>query len=397
VIQHFPPLYRSVSNHHGIDLRVFYASKAGLQPYTDSGFGETVAWDSDLTSGYDYEFLPSATALLPQGFWSTTGAGMEARLRAFRPDLVFVFGYTPALMLRAMLYALVRRIPVAMMTDSELLHARAGWRVALKRLLLPSLFARISAFFTIGDNNEAYLKHYGVAQQRMVRGGYPTDEGFFLAARTNRLELRARARNAWSLDDDDFVMLCVGKLIRRKRPEDVLSAAGQVALPGRKIAVVYAGDGELRPLLEARAAQTPNVKVRFLGFVNQSGLPSAYAGADVLVHPAEFDAHPLTITEATMVGVPVLVSDRVGAVGPTDTAQPGRNARVYPVGDTSALARLVDELLLDEQQLIRMREATADVAAETGLSACVDGMVRLVGLCTQPASLAPARAGRDHV
>lgn len=378
VIQHFPPLFRGAAKDPHLTLRVFYASSAGLRPYVDQDFGATVAWDSDLTGGYDHEFLPGASVQLRPGFWGALGSRLNERLSAFGPDVIFVFGYTPALMLRAAAYGIARGIPVAMMTDSELLHERPGWRRVVKQLVLPRLLRRVSAFLTVGDNNEAYLRHYGVDSHRLIRGGIPTDEAAFLAARENRVALRARVRAQWGLEQDDFVLLCVGKLIARKRPQDVLAAAARIAHPARPIAVVYAGDGQMRAELELAAKSAPAAKVRFLGFVNQSALPGTYAGADALVHPAEIDAHPLTITEATMVGIPVLVSDRVGAIGPTDTAQPGRNATVYPVGDTAALAAIIERIAGDPVVLRHMADATIDVARQTGLSACVEGFARVV-------------------
>jgi glycosyltransferase involved in cell wall biosynthesis len=228
---------------------------------------------------------------------------------------------------------------------------------------------------TVGDNNEAYLRRYGVPDHKLVRGGLASDEPAFREARQHRAALRRERRAAWGLADDDFVALFVGKLIPRKRPMDLIGAVRSLhGKTRRRVVAVYAGDGELRGQLEQAARGIPEA-VRILGFVNQSGLPATYAAADVLVHPAEMDPHPLTIMESNLVSLPVVVSNQVGAVGPTDTARPGENARVYPVGDVDALIRTLSAIVSAPDELTKMEAAAGRVADETGMGASVTGML----------------------
>jgi glycosyltransferase involved in cell wall biosynthesis len=378
VIQHFPPMYRRLTAEGSISLRVFYASTAGSSAYTDPGFGHPLAWDSDLLSGYEYEFLPAADNCLRTGFFGLCGRGLERRLHAYDPDSVFLFGYTPLLMLRTLAYARRRGLKVFMMTDSELLHKRARWKRVIKALVLPTLFRQVTGFLTIGDNNERYLRKYGVPERRLVRGGYPTDEDRFLAVREQRKECRTRARRAWGIPPDAFVALFVGKLIPRKRPCDLAEAVVRLRGAHPSAMAVFAGDGELRGQVESFAGRTTHSAIRLLGFVNQTSLPDAYAAADVLVHPAAVDPHPLSLTEAAMVGLPVVVSNQVGAIGLTDTARPGVNALVYRMGDVSELERCLCALLTDRELYNRMQGATGEVAAQTGLAACAQGFRHLV-------------------
>src|SRR5207244_3025893 len=95
-----------------------------------------------------------------------------------------------------------------------------------------------------------------------------------------------------------------------KRPLDVL-AAFQALEHRDRAALLYVGDGPLRGTIEARAAGMANVKVT--GFRNQTELPRAYAAADVLVLPSEFEPWGLVVNEALNFGLAVIASDRVGA------------------------------------------------------------------------------------
>src|ERR1700722_15561259 len=56
-IQYHAPLYRRLTVRANVRLDVLYLSDQGLKPMLDPGFGVPVAWDIDLVSGYEHEFL----------------------------------------------------------------------------------------------------------------------------------------------------------------------------------------------------------------------------------------------------------------------------------------------------------------------------------------------------
>src|SRR4051812_12067675 len=160
-IQHFCPLYRSLASSGSIALRVFFASTAGQESYYDAGFGQLVSFQNDLTVGFDHEFLPG----------HLTGAGLNGkisnphlaeRLAAFDPDVVQVYGYHHPISRDAMSWARRAGRPVLYCSDSELLTPRSLWKRAVKRIVLPRLFARCAGFLTVGDCNRDYYGHYGV-------------------------------------------------------------------------------------------------------------------------------------------------------------------------------------------------------------------------------------------
>ena len=93
-------------------------------------------------------------------------------------------------------------------------------------------------------------------------------------------------------------------------------------------------------MLRAHVAEHA-LDVRFLGFVNIDGLPALYSAADVFVHSAEIEQYGMVALEAAVLGLPMILSDRVGAIGPTSIARADVNAIVYPFGDIDALARSI--------------------------------------------------------
>ena len=79
----------------------------------------------------------------------------------------------------------------------------------------------------MSDRAEAHLASLCYPRSRMFRTPTMIDEGFW-RARERRLSMRSQKRSALGLSEDDFVLLCVGKLHPRKRMLDVLEALARL-------------------------------------------------------------------------------------------------------------------------------------------------------------------------
>lgn len=153
---------------------------------------------------------------------------------------------------------------------------------------------------------------------------------------------RTEIRRNWGVPPDAVVVLFCAKLQPWKRPQDVLQAFAKDSVRGAYL--IYVGEGPMRANLESEARALGIAdRVRFLGFVNQSGLPSVYRSADVLVLPSEYDAFGVVVNEAMLCGCAAIVSDRVGAR--FDLVQEGETGFVFPAGDVGALSALLRQIL----------------------------------------------------
>jgi glycosyltransferase involved in cell wall biosynthesis len=68
------------------------------------------------------------------------------------------------------------------------------------------------------------------------------------------------------------------------------------------------------------------------------------------------------VSESACFGLPVIISDRVGCIGPNDSAQPGRNAIVYPCGDIQRLADAIERLYRSRDLYNRMSQESLRIA-----------------------------------
>jgi glycosyltransferase involved in cell wall biosynthesis len=200
-------------------------------------------------------------------------------------------------------------------------------------------------FLTVGDENERYFQHYGVAKDRFHRVPFSIDSAFYDQVLANQAEVRRALRQRLGLSAETVAILTVGKMIPRKEHGSLIRAFAEAIKPGNRSAVLLiAGDGPLRSQLESLAKPLGSA-VRLLGFIGVEQLPEYYSAADIYVHPSSHDPHPLAISEALYCGLPVVVSDRVGSAGPTDDVQVGRNGWVYPNGDEARLTQILTNLM----------------------------------------------------
>jgi glycosyltransferase involved in cell wall biosynthesis len=158
---------------------------------------------------------------------------------------------------------------------------------------------------------------------------------------------------------------------------DVLNAFSLANVPDSYL--IFAGDGPLRSSLEHKAKELGIAhRIRFLGFMNQSQLPSVYRAADLLVLPSYYEPFGLVVNEGMLCGLPVVVSDRVGAK--FDLVRPGENGYVFPVGNVNALAGILKEILPDTQKKSRMGAAAFQRMQTWSPHEYVEGIVHAVRL-----------------
>ncbi len=381
-IPYYAPFYRALTKYGDLDLRAFFATKVGIAKTLDAGMGIELAWKTDLLAGYAHTFLPEADGITKLTFSDIDNPSLNKALDAFDPDIVLIHGYTQKTMLRALAWCRRRGVPALMNSDSSLhVGTSPAMRVA-KAVVLPLVLKQFSAFLAIGDANQKYLETFGVPAKRIFRVPNMVDEGFW-SFRARREVERARVRAQLNLEPDDLAVLFVGKIIARKRPGDLLAALAQLrgaAPAGRRIKVLFAGDGAQRVELEREAA-AQNLPARFLGFVNIDDLPGYYCAADLMVHPAEIETFGVIVLEGAIMGLPLVLSDHVGAIGPTSIARPGENALIYRCGDIPALAGALADLAQDPAKLAQMGAASLRISEELDYRMAVRNTLAAVDFC----------------
>lgn len=379
-IQHFVHLYKALARQESIQLKVFFASKIGLNSYFDKDMAVEIKWATDLLGGYEYEFLSEADTIKESGFMKINNPSISSALKNFAPDVVQLHGYAQLTLLRALLWCKLNRVPVLLWSDSSLLFRRPALKQFLKDMMLPVLLNRFSGVLTTGENNAAYYLKYGVKPNDIFRCPFTVDEPRLSEAKVNKLVLREQHRANYKISNDEIVLLFVGKLAPWKRPQDLLEAvriAQEKLSVTAKLVAFFAGNGVMKAELEA-IASAKSIRAVFGGFINVDVLPSIYAMADILIFPSEKEPYGLSAREAICVGLPLIVSDQIGCIGATDAARPDINALVYPSLNVESLATKIVALASRPGLLTKMSKASLVVATDMAECKSVAGFLSAV-------------------
>ncbi|HVU23842.1 MAG TPA: glycosyltransferase family 4 protein [Opitutus sp.] len=368
--QYYSPWFRWLRAHCHFEFRVFYLWEFGVRATHDPHFAATFAWDVDLLSGYDSEFVPNA-ARAPSSlrFRGLYNPQLFPRLRAWRPGVILLFGYAYATHQLLVAWARLHRIPLVFRGDSHFLGRPVpalGARIALRLL-----YAQFRAVTFVGTANRDYFRKLGVPDRRLFFAPHAVDQSLFDPARAEFAADAARLRAQLGLDRSTRVVLFAGKFTPAKQPRELLEAF--LALRPAKAALVFVGDGAEKSALSELARTAPPGAVHFLPFANQSEMPARYLLGDIFALPSRglYETWGLAVNEAMHMGVPALVSDRVGCQ--RDLVADGVTGWVFRATDAAQLRDRLAAALAADLEAFKPRVA----ARITGYSyaRAADGLV----------------------
>lgn len=371
-IQYQAPLFRSLAQIKEVQTTVLFCSDSGAREYKDRGFGRTVKWDVPLLDGYFYEFVGNISPRPNVStFFGLINPGVVKWIRRGEFDALLVHGWVPFTYCLAILAAIRLGVPVILRGESNLLSRPGFLKATLKRQILSRLFKHISAFVAIGHGNVEFYESYGVPKEKIFLAPYAVDNEFFISTSRELVSRKNELRVELGIRNDQPVILFVGKLSKVKAPTDLLKAFAQVR-KCRAASLIFVGDGELRAQLEELARRLSIADVIFAGFRNQSEIGKFYAMADVFVLPSVFEPWGLVVNEAMCFGLPVIVSDCVGAA--RDMVRDGINGHVYHAGDVNSLADTLERVLADQTRRARMGLASRELVEANSLSKAIQGL-----------------------
>ena len=170
---------------------------------------------------------------------------------------------------------------------------------------------------------------------------------------------RAESRRTLGLEGEGRVLVQVSALTGRK---GVLELAKTfLALPTaerREAKLVFVGDGELRPQLEALAAESAGA-IRVLGQLPPEEVRRVLWASDAFVLNTRLDPNPLSAIEAAAAGLPVVMSAAAGNIHEV-IETPNAGFVIRDPADPSDALRAV--LSASDAQLAEMGARAAEVA-----------------------------------
>ncbi|MBI2278872.1 MAG: glycosyltransferase [Candidatus Brennerbacteria bacterium] len=230
----------------------------------------------------------------------------------------------------AMKSALLKRIYLAFIERRNLAHAAA-------------------IHFTVKGEEEEYI-----AAELPLRRSFVIPNSFELPEETKDADGEA-FRKKLEVSSGVKMVLALGRINWKKGFDTLIPAFAEVVCEIPRAVLVIAGSDEegyqKNVQLSIINYQLPN-KVIFTGMLTGAEKWSAFAGSDVFALPSYSENFGMAVVEAMAMGIPVVVSDKVGIAPEIAAADAGKVTEKEP----QTFARAVLELLRDDKKSRAMGE-----------------------------------------
>jgi glycosyltransferase involved in cell wall biosynthesis len=243
----------------------------------------------------------------------------------------------------AMLVSMILRIPyVLSLHGSDVYIAKKN---KLFGLVAGWVFKRASAVTACSEDLKAAAISLG-APDRVTLIAWGADPDIFSPSKKSGVFL-----DSLGLDGKQPIISALGRMVYKKGFDILIEAWKDVSSKVPDAHLLIGGDGPLREDLIAMSDRiTVADRITFVGNVNWEEVPEFLSSSDLFVIPSIRDKHgnidglPTVLLEAMACGVPVVAS-RLGGI-PLVIAD-GKNGRLVPPGDATALSRALLELIQD--------------------------------------------------
>ncbi len=309
----------------------------------------TQDWTTDAIN-FDYDVLPN-------NHWNAA-CSIRHLIKRKQPQLLHIAGWGTAPSLSAILTGQASGLPVIVDLDTWR-GSPSRWRTSVKQLVYPRLFNKIAHFAPGGSRQAAYLRRFGVPDQKMTPINMTVDVTGIRDFLASEPESGRLFRQRLGVEADVPMVLFVGRLLTIKGIEDLLDAwqSASSLVPGMRL--VIAGDGPERDRVNAAAAKDPSICA--VGRLSGEEVWRAYSAADLVVAPSRVEPWGLVVNEAMATGTPVIVTDIFGCVG--DLAKDGETAIVIPASSPALLAEAISRLAVDRGLRQKISSAASELVS----------------------------------
>lgn len=258
-------------------------------------------------------------------------------------NTIYIFdGYGPVTNLIGMIYLGIKKNKFYVNVD--------GWQKGTKepkinKLIKKCIFKIDFKFLCSSVNTKAYLKEYGVSDERMIVHNFSSiresrienKKDLFLAKKYAKEKLGIKGKN----------VIAVGRFIKLKRFEDLLYAKSKSQ---ENYGLYIIGGMPTEEYLKI----IDEYKLKDVHFVDlildKRILDLYYLACDIFVLPTSTDVWGLVVNEAMAKGLPIIST--TNCVSGFDLIEVGKNGYRIEVGDIESLSNYIDELINNDKKRI---------------------------------------------
>lgn len=232
------------------------------------------------------------------------------------------------------------------------------WSREVVKNLLTVLHSHCDAVVVHSRKSAEQLKAWQTEDDAYPIHIIPT--GVDLARKPSTTKL-AELKEQWNLQPTDEIVMYLGRISAEKNLDLLVRMMEELIKWRPNAKLVFVGDFDYRETLEEHAkASSAADRILFVGKVKHEEIGSAYALAKVFAFPSTTDTQSLTLHEAALAGLPIVMIDEPV----TEVVKDGVNGYFSRPDDPIDMAAKISAILEDPKLQKRMGAASKKIAAD---------------------------------
>jgi glycosyltransferase involved in cell wall biosynthesis len=315
--------------------------------------------------------VPGAQTVLHHDYPVTPG--IARTLGDARPEVVVVSGWSTFTSQATIAWCRLHDVPYVLVVESHDEGPRPGWRRAIKGSVVPRVVGGAAGALVTGTLARRSMVERGAPPERVRVFANTVDVEEFGRRADGLAGRRSELRAALGAGEDDVVVLTVARLATEKGLDVLVHAVAEAGVP--RLVLVVVGDGPERERLQD-LARVRGVRAVFAGDLEWERIVEAYVAADVFALLSEREPWAVVVNEAAACGLPLLLSDRVGAAH--DLLVDGENGALVSAGDVDAAAAALRTFATDGDLRRAYGARSRELAQDWGYGPSVEGFLATV-------------------
>ena len=264
---------------------------------------------------------------------------LESKLDQLNPDCVAVHGWSLPGAATALKWALDRRVPTVVMSESKWDDSPRYFGTEMyKKQILGS----VSAGLVGAKHHKDYLAQLGIPEKGIFFGYDAVDNEYFSSAASVAAGQSDMVRQRFGLPEKYF--FASARFVQKKNHSMLIAAYKEyIDAAHEPWHLVLAGDGPLSNQIRNQVVELRlDAYVTLAGHLSYDVLPAYYSLASALVHVSKTEQWGLVVNEAMACGLPVIVSKQSGCA--PELVDENENGFLVDANDRDSIASALKKM-----------------------------------------------------
>lgn len=248
-------------------------------------------------------------------------------------DIVIMNGYTGKVFRWLFVLNLFYKKSIGLDSDTPLNIPESRIKRFLKKAYLGTIFRNRHVYGLAGGtkSHRELFSYYGMSPERIFLMPMMVDNKRFISKYCNK--------------SDGFRFLYIGRIVEVKNIPQMIESFIEAVGEKSNVELKIVGGGDMLGAYKDKYGENKNII--FAGPKYDDELIAEYHGADALILPSSFEPWGLVVNEALSAGLPVIVSDQVGAA--YDLVEKPETGLVFKFDDKDDLADKMKRMVSDKE------------------------------------------------